>query len=182
MHRSLALLMRACGRRDAKHGNRQFAFDKAIDNRAGFNDGAAKLTEPFAAGERVLTRNGEAELVRMTEHSNEEESWHGYVVIYRHGSTFKEVTYSRAFGHKKGSARLQRVPPYLRPPPRATSSLATSFATRKAVYEHAHVFCKVSPHQRPPAAAATACPLLACLPLRPFAILALLALTQPPDP
>ena len=63
MQWSLTLLMHACVRRDAKEGGRQYAFDKGIDNRAAFNDAAAQLTKPFTAGERVLTRNGEAEFV-----------------------------------------------------------------------------------------------------------------------
>ena len=72
----------------------------------------------------------------------------GVVVTYRHGDAYEERTYTSRTGKQAGSARLQHVPPSLLPPPRATSSLATSDTTKKAILDHVAIFCPTSPHQR----------------------------------
>ena len=100
-----------------------------------------RLGHIFAEGQKVLTRHGLAEITRFTADD-------GVVVTYRHGDAYAERSYSSRTGKQPGSPRLQHVPPTLLPPPRAPSSLAVSFTTKKAVLDHVAVFCPTSPHQR----------------------------------
>jgi hypothetical protein len=120
-------------------------LDKAIDRRGEF-DAAVELLRGQSGqlvreGDRVLTRNGPAELTRLLPDG-------GCVVTYRAGDSFAEHSYAACYGKARGSARLQRIPPSLLPPPRAKSSLAVSDSTLKAIHDHAHIFCPTSPHQR----------------------------------
>lgn len=156
------------GRRSQKQGSRPYAFDKCIDMRTAF-DGAVRLQllghvfcgwaaaavgrlragrapgapvgHVFTEGQKVLTRHGLAEIARFTVGG-------GVVVTYRHGDAYEERTYTSTTGKQAGSARLQHVPPTLLPPPRATSSLATSDTTKKSIVDHVAGFCATSPHQR----------------------------------
>ena len=92
--------------------------------------------------EKVLTKNGLAELARFTEDG-------GCVVVYRVGEDYAERKYTECYSKAKGSARLRRVPPSLTTPPRQASVvLTTSDATRKAIIDHFKVLCPTSPHQR----------------------------------
>lgn len=56
----------------------------------------------------------------------------------------EEKSYSSMFGKKAGSGRLQRPPPTLAPPPRATRSDATSDETRTKIRMHALDVCATS--------------------------------------
>jgi hypothetical protein len=89
----------------------------------------------------VLTHNGPAELTRFTDDG-------GCVVTYRIGDDYAERKYSECYSKAKGSARLRRMPPSLTPPPRATSALSLSDATRKAILDHFATTCPTSPHTR----------------------------------
>lgn len=133
------------GRRSRKQGGRQTAFDRAIDRRTNFDAAALQLLGPlghvFTEGQKVLTHNGPAEIARLTADGR-------VVVTYRNGDSYAERTYTSRSGKEPGSARLQPMPPSLLPAPRATSALATSDTTKKAIVDHAHVYCPTSPHQR----------------------------------
>ena len=59
----------------------------------------------------VLTHNGPAELTRLTEGG-------GCVVTYRVGEAYTKKSYAKCYGKAPGSARLQRIPPSLKPQPR----------------------------------------------------------------
>ena len=145
------------GKRSKKRGERPYAFETATQHRETFDKAAGRyrlsmatlrkgqqralVADPLEVGEKVLTHNGPAELVRFTEDG-------GCVVVYRVGDDFAERKYTECYSLAKGSARLRRMPPSLTPPPRATSSLSISDGTRKLILDHFKARCPTSPHQR----------------------------------
>ena len=136
-------------RRSKKHGGgRQYAFDKQIDARTGFDAVVASRMGPqpkgashCKIGEDVLTACGRAELTSLTEGG-------GCVVTFRSGSTYHSRSYSSTYGKSKGSARLQPIPPSLLPTHRSSRNIEQRLAVCKAITEHAPTYCKTSPHQR----------------------------------
>lgn len=90
------------------------------------------------------------ELTRIVvgEGEEPEDGW-PCVLTFRGGDEASdEKSYGCMFGKKAGSARLQRPPPTLAPPPRETRSDATNDKTRGLVREHAEELCATSPHKR----------------------------------
>jgi hypothetical protein len=108
-----------------------------ISVQADWDAAVAKLNEPLKAGEVVLTHNGPAELTRFTEGG-------GCVVTYRVGEAYTKKSYAKCYGKAPGSARLQRIPPSLKPQPRKQSSLAISDTTRKVVLDQQSIRCSLA--------------------------------------
>ena len=145
------------GKRSKRRGERPYAFETAMVRREAFDAAKARYSRPIGpllngqqralvpdalqVGEKVLTHNGPAELTRFTDDG-------GCVVTYRIGDDYAERKYSECYSKAKGSARLRRMPPSLTPPPRATSALSLSDATRKAILDHFATTCPTSPHTR----------------------------------
>jgi len=146
------------GKRSKRRGERPYAMEASMDDRARFDLAAARfhislgplkpgqqhsiIGEPLQPGECVLTRhNGEAELTRFTPEG-------GCVLTFVQGDTFKEVQFKRCYGKGEGSAGLRRIPPTLRAPPRRNRGDSVTNTTRKAILDHLATVAPTSPHTR----------------------------------
>ena len=107
----------------------------------GYQKGSARLQKPLVAGDDVLSHGDPAELTSINPDGS-------CVVTFRSGGGEQQVTYNSMYGKQAGSARLQRPPPTLAPPPRATPSNAISKETRALVDAHAKSICPESPCKR----------------------------------
>lgn len=130
---------------------RPYAFDQAIDRRRDFDAAAELQTKPLKVGDSVLSHGDPCELTRIFVDEREEEPEEGWpcVLTFRDANgASEEKSYNCMFGKKAGSARLQRPPPTLAPPPRETRNDAADAETRRLVLEHAQELCAESPHKR----------------------------------
>ena len=144
------------GKRSKKRGERPYAFETSIERRATFDEAKTRWSLPVGpptngqqralvpdallVGEKVLTYNGPAELTRFTEDG-------GCVVTYRVGDTFGERSYTKCYGKEAGSARLQRIPPSLTPPPREEKN-GVGYAEQKQILDHLGTIAPTSSSQR----------------------------------
>lgn len=138
-------------RRGSKGGKqREFAATKAMERRQAFDSRADRLQipahpplagEPLRLGEDVLCHGVPGELVELQEGGK-------CAVLFRSGGETQRVDYDQPLGKGKGSARLQRPPPLLQPPPRTTRSDVVSADVQLAVHDLFETVCPVSPHQR----------------------------------
>ena len=145
------------GKRSMKKCGRPYAFELGFEKRATFDKEVfrfcpEKLQGPvgrngekpiltFQVGERVQSRNGMAEVTRLTPDG-------GCVLTYRVGESYAEKQFSACVGNSKGSARLRHPSPSLLPEPRAMRCTSTTDSTKKRINEHATGFCSTSPCQR----------------------------------
>ena len=133
-----------------RKGGRPYVFDQTIDRRRDFDAATDVQNMPLRAGDSVLSHGDSCELTRIVvgEGEEPEDGW-PCVLTFRGGDEASdEKSYGCMFGKKAGSARLQRPPPTLAPPPRETRSDATNDKTRGLVREHAEELCATSPHKR----------------------------------
>ena len=138
------------GKRSAKRDARPYASDQAVDQRAQFNKDVALQKKPLQEGDKVLSHGDSCKLTRIFVRCDEEYGEEGppCVLTFRAGEVTEEHSYKSMYGKGEGSARLQRLPPTLAPPPRETPSTAVSNETRWKVKLHAHEVCAESPCKR----------------------------------
>ena len=128
----------------------QFAFQRAIEDRASFTVEALEAARPredLVPGDAVLCRGERARLDWYDEASGR------CGVAFSCEGVEEVVVYSSRFNVKgqppqKGCARLQRPQPSLMPPPRAVSQLSVSPDTKAHVAEVFALTCPTSPHQK----------------------------------
>ena len=136
---------------DIYERGRPFVYDLLVDRRADFDEAAAieHTGRPLAEGDEVLSHGQRCELTRIAVGNGEEpECGWPCVLTFRAGTAEEEHSYSSMYGKQIGSARLQRIPPSLAPPPRATSRNAVSVETRTLIRKHAEHVCPTSPCKR----------------------------------
>lgn len=134
------------GRRTKRAGEkrgRQRAFDRAIDLRAKFDERLAELYVPMQmVGEEVLCRGQLGKLSKYDEATGRCE------ITFSYDGVEKAVPFASRFGKEKGSARLQRPPALLLPPPRERTKDAISAETREHVQSIYELTCATSPYQK----------------------------------
>lgn len=99
------------------------------------------MMNPLCPGEIVLCRGEKAEIAQISADGR-------CKLIFRSRGECQEVTYKSMFGKGDGSARLQRVPPSLRPAARVMRKDAVSAEVQLHVQEVYEKTCPISPHQR----------------------------------
>ena len=137
--------------RAGEERGRPTALDAAIDRRAKFKAVVALHKERLKEGDTVLSHGDLCKLTRIC--GNWDDCGEGgppCVLTFRdiESGAEEEKTYQSMFGKQAGSARLQRPPPTLAPPPRATRKDATSSETRAKIRTHTLEVCATSPHTR----------------------------------
>ena len=108
-----------------------------------------KETTPFYVGDTILCRGQPGTISSFASGvylSKEEYASSGGVTISFEVSGEEALVDYTSLGKGKGGARLQRVAPSLRPPPRATPSFAYSEELRERVLTTYHAECATSPH------------------------------------
>jgi hypothetical protein len=126
-----------------------FVFDLLVDRRADFDAAAIEnARRSLSEGDEVLSHGQRCELTRIVVGTGAEpECGWPCVLTFRAGTAEQEHSYISMYGKQVGSARLQRIPPSLAPPPR-TSANAVSEKTRALVRAHAEAVCPTSPCKR----------------------------------
>ena len=119
------------------------AFFRAQDLRAAFDARLADLYVPMQqVGEEVLCRG---QLARLTSY----DSMTGRCeVTFSYEGAETTVSYASRYGHSPGSARLQRPPALLLPPPRERIKGRITAETCNRVREIFELTCATSPHQK----------------------------------
>jgi hypothetical protein len=106
-------------------------------------------TTPFFVGDSILCRGQPGTISSFASGvylSKEEYASSGGVTIAFEMNGEEALVDYTSIGKGKGGARLQRVAPSLRPPPRATPSFAYSDELRERVLTTYHAECATSPH------------------------------------
>ena len=139
-NRVAAVLRVTPGRRS---NGRPLAFYRAQDMRAAFGARLADLYVPMQqVGETVLCRGQLATL------SSYDSATGRCEVTFSYEDSKATVQYASRYGRGRGSARLQRPPALLLPPPRERFKGRVTKETREHVRETFELVCATSPHQK----------------------------------
>ena len=138
-------------KKDGEAKGRPTAFDAAIDRREKFGEDVKLQTKRLEPGDRVLSKGDECEFTRYV--------WNhppgfigpvlpGCVLTFRSGDAYAEKEYQCLYHKRPGSARIQRLPPTLAPPPRKTKGEEERTKRHALIREHALEMCAISPNKR----------------------------------
>ena len=133
------------GKRSEARGARPYAADQAVDRRAQFDKDVALQDVPLKEGDTVLAHGDECVLERICAECDVEYGADGppCVLSFSKDGAEEQHCYDCMYGKKPGSARLQRPPPTLAPPPRVKGKNVVDVVTRALIKSHAVKVCPV---------------------------------------
>ena len=149
-------------KKDGEERGRAYAYDGAVDRRAQWNKDVELQKQPLREGEQVLSDGERCELTRICPPCGSNALGQcgnalcpcGHkcgppcVITMREGDDSEEHSYTSMFGNQAGSARIQREPPSLAPPPRETRKDKHGLVKRARVKSFAEEICATSPCKR----------------------------------